>query len=178
MQPQPQDDQLDAQQTLTIVLQQLEWLKKDCNRLEHARKITNNWLQQFGMSSCFAMLVQNGTSAGEIVDMTNMDLLVTEFAERAQQMLGTRLSCAESAASAAADRARKAASEAALSARAALKAKVDATQQAVAASASAEMLQASVVQIVSSLETDVHQHHHHQRHHHSSSSSTEEAAFQ
>ena len=62
-------------------------------------------------------------------------------AERAQQMLEIRLSCVESTASAAADRARKAASEAALSARAALKAKVDATQPAVAASASAEMLQ-------------------------------------
>ena len=96
--------------------------------------------------------------------------LVSEFEVRAQQMIET-----QSAASAAAERARKAASEAHISAMAALKAKVDATQQAESAHASAEVLQTSAFL---SVKSDVHQHHYQQRHHPSGGSLTEEAPFQ
>ena len=103
----------------------------------------------------------------------SVQLLVTEFEERAQQMIET-----QSAASAAAERARKAASEAHISAMAALKAKVDATQQAESAHASAEVLQTSAFLSVKSDVHDVHQHHYQQRHHPSGGSLTEEAPFQ
>jgi hypothetical protein len=168
MQPQLPEDQLDAHDKLTIVFKKVEQLEMECRMLKHAHKIMNDWLKQFWESS-FAMQSQNGTCAGEFGNQS-VRLLVTEFAERAQQMLET-----QSAASAAADRARKAASEAKLSAMAAMKAKVDATQQAESALASAEVLQTSAFRSVNS---DVHQHHYQQRHHPSGRSSTEEAPFQ